>query len=84
MINLVNVTAMKDQVLEEGIGKNSIARKTILDRKILDWCDWRKTRKINFHQCKIVIFCDLRSGFFTNQYHNCNNNSNKSNLEYFS
>ena len=30
MTNRVNVTVMLDQVLEEGIGKDSIARKTIL------------------------------------------------------
>ncbi len=29
MMSCVNVTVMLDQVLEEGIGKDSIARKTI-------------------------------------------------------
>ncbi len=32
MTNRVNVTVMLDQVLEEGIGKDSIARKTIQPR----------------------------------------------------
>lgn len=35
MMNLVNVTVMKDQVLEEGTGKDSIARKTIQYRQCL-------------------------------------------------
>ena len=30
MMNLVNVTVMRDQVLEEETGRDSIARKTIL------------------------------------------------------
>jgi len=34
-MNLVNVTAMKDQVLEEGTGRDSIARKTIQPRNAL-------------------------------------------------
>jgi len=29
MMNLVNATVMRDQVLEEGIGRDSIVRKTI-------------------------------------------------------
>ncbi len=32
MMFLANVTAMRDQVLEEGIGKDSIVRKTIQSR----------------------------------------------------
>jgi len=32
MTNRVNVTVMLDQVLEEGMGKDSIARKTIQSR----------------------------------------------------
>ena len=32
MMSCVNVTVMLDQVLEEGIGKDSIARKTIQPR----------------------------------------------------
>jgi len=36
MMNPVNVTVMKDQVLEEGIRRDSIVRETILGRKILD------------------------------------------------
>ena len=32
MMNLVNVTVMRDQVLEEGTGKDSIVRKTIQTR----------------------------------------------------
>jgi len=35
-MNPVNVTVMRDQVLEEEIGRDSIARKTILGREILD------------------------------------------------
>ena len=35
MMNLVNVTVMRDQVLEEGIGKDSIARKTIQSRDVV-------------------------------------------------
>ena len=35
MMNLVSVTAMRDQVLEEGIGKDSIARKTIQSRDVV-------------------------------------------------
>jgi hypothetical protein len=35
MIYLVNVTVMRDQVLEEGIGRDSIARKTILKGNFL-------------------------------------------------
>jgi hypothetical protein len=31
----VNVTAMRDQVLEEAIGKDSIARKTIQSRDVV-------------------------------------------------
>jgi len=30
-----NVTVMRDQVLEEGIGKDSIARKTIQSRDVV-------------------------------------------------
>ena len=36
MMNPVNVTVMKDQVLEEGIRRDSIVRETILGREILD------------------------------------------------
>jgi len=32
MMNCVNVTVMMDQVLEEGMGEDSIARKTIQPR----------------------------------------------------
>ncbi len=32
MMNLVNVTVMKDQVLEEETGRGNIARKTIQSR----------------------------------------------------
>jgi len=32
MMSFVNVTVMRDQVLEEAIGKDSIARKTIQSR----------------------------------------------------
>ena len=32
MMNLVNVTVMRDQVLEEETGRDSIARKTIQTR----------------------------------------------------
>ncbi len=32
MMNCVNVTVIMDQVLEEGIGEDSIARKTIQSR----------------------------------------------------
>ncbi len=32
MMNRVNVTVMLDQVLEEGIGESSIARKTVQTR----------------------------------------------------
>ena len=35
MMNLVNVTVTKDQVLEEEIGRDSIARKTIQPRNAL-------------------------------------------------
>jgi hypothetical protein len=35
MMNLVNVTVMRDQVLEEEIGRDSIARKTIQPRNAL-------------------------------------------------
>jgi hypothetical protein len=36
MIYLVNVIVMRDQVLEEEIGRDSIARKTIQYRQCLD------------------------------------------------
>jgi len=36
MMNLVNVTVTRDQVLEEEIRRDNIARKTILGREILD------------------------------------------------
>ncbi len=35
MMSRVNVTVMLDQVLEEGIGEDSIARKTIQSRFIV-------------------------------------------------
>jgi hypothetical protein len=35
MMNLVNVTVMRDQVLEEEIGRDSIVRKTIQPRNAL-------------------------------------------------
>ena len=35
MMNLVNVTVMRDQVLEEEIGRDSIARKAIQPRNAL-------------------------------------------------
>ncbi len=35
MMNLVNVTVMRDQVLEEEIGRDNIARKTIQPRNAL-------------------------------------------------
>ena len=35
MMNLVNVTVMKDQVLEEGIGRDNIARETIQSRNAI-------------------------------------------------
>ena len=35
MIYFVNVTVMRDQVLEEGIGRDSIARKTIQSRNAI-------------------------------------------------
>ncbi len=35
MMSLVNVTVIKDQVLEEGTGGDSIARKTIQTRHVI-------------------------------------------------